>query len=750
LEANIRLENLDHTDSRLKATGNAVYISDMVVPNMLYGGILRSSAPHARVIRIDVSKATALPGVRAVITFEEARPYGVYNCSGTPPSSLIIKDEYIISDKVRYFGDKIAAVAAEDKKTLKKALSLIEVDLEELPAVFDIEGALAKNAPQVHDACPDNIVKVIELGQGDPEKGFEQADVLHEGEYETHSVQAAPLETTGCICSFLQDASLTVWSNTQAPHQDKRTLSELFKLPESRVRLIQLHIGGAFGSRQQMHQEPLAALLSKMTGAPVSLMYSREEEFIAAAVRHACKIRIKTGLKENGIIVAMSVHMFINTGAYATHGPIVLAAVKSRIPYVIPNYRFTGTCVYTHTAPAGAMRGYGNPQLSFAREVHLDEIAAEMQIDPLALRLKNRIRTGDALPGVGWKIESCGLEACAKTALEEKERAQKLSLREGSREHIRSGWGIAFCLHGSGIAERDMGSAIIILNDDGSIHLLTGAVDLGQGSNLALAKIAAAELGIDSVDRFSVTSHDTAATPYDTGSFSSRQVYVSGKAVQKAAQDAKLQLLATIAKKIECSAADLEIKNGLIVNRKEDRSIMAFDKAIRKISYGASSAVIIGRSSFKPTTSPPPFAVCWANVDVNTTTGELDVPLVIIAVDVGKAINRQGVEGQIEGGVLMGIGYALRENIAASRLGGRSFNTGFMRYGLATAREATEIKIKIIESNEPTGPFGAKSVGELPTIPVAPAIANAVYDATGKRIRELPLSPERVLRYLKT
>ena len=724
-----------------KSRGKAIYLADESFSGMLYGGILRSPYAHARIKSIDTQKAEELPGVEVVLTFEKC-PKNKYNCAGSPPSPIIVKDENIISDKMRFVGDKVAAVAAKDERTLNKALSLIKVKYEVLPFYLSIDDAIITQSIAIHDGIKNNINKIISIEHGDVEDGFKNAERIFEGIYTTHTVQGAPLETCSCVASFTNENKLTVYSNTQTPHQDKRNLSEILEIPESHIRCIQKDIGGGFGSRQQMHQQPVAAMLSKLTKKPVRMINTREEDLISA-VRHGSKIKIRTGVDGDGKIISMEVEAYINTGAYATHGPMVLSAMKARLPYSIKNYKFTGYSVYTNLPPAGALRGYGNPQFTFARENHFDEIAEKLGVDSIEFRLKNHIKTGEAIPGLNWKVESCGIEECVHKATEVK---NKIKIKE-TPDNLR-GWGASFCLHGSGIAERDVASGLVIINDDGSVNVITGAVEIGQGSNLTLRQIVASELGLTDLSMINIYSSDTAYTPYDTGAFGSRQLYMDGKALQMAAKDAKINLFKKAGEILGIDHESLVSEDGFIHNKDNGEKIASFSDFVKDISFKNGAQNIIGTATFKPYSSPPPFAFSWAYVDVNPKTGEIKVPHIIISIDVGKAINPRIVKGQIVGGALMGMAYAISEEIDFSNEKGLPLNSGFMSYGFPVINEDVNIVANIVESGEPTGPFGAKSVGEISLIPVAAAIANGFYQATGIRLKDIPASPKNILKLL--
>lgn len=759
MEVNLKPGNfigrsLPNRDGIAKSKGQAQYIEDLRLPGMLYGAVIRSPHHHGKVISINKDEVLAMPGVKALATYEnleEGTTGELYNSAGSPPSPFVLPDEQILTAKPRFCGDRVAAIAAANPQYLEDAVAALRVEYAVLPYVQGLREAMADDAPRLHGNKPGNITKTIDSQAGDCEKAFAAAQYIHISRYHTHLQQGAPLETSGCICHYSEAEMLTVWSNTQTPHQDKRILARLFGLPISNVRCIEPAIGGGFGSRQQIHEQSVAALLSKLTRCPVRIIHSRQEEFISA-LRHPAEIELKSGYGDSGKIQAMEIKVWLNTGAYAGHGPVVMAAMKGRMPYNIPNYHYQGYCVYSNLPSAGALRGYGNPQLTFARESHLNEIAEKLHMDPVELRLKNHLQKGQHIPGLPWAVESCGISECASRGAQLKKEFQSKLDREENQENEKQGWGVAFCMHGSGISDRDMSSAIVMMNDDGSFQLINAAVEMGQGSRQTIVQIAAEELGLAELSQLNFLNGDTAATPYDVGAFGSRQLYMCGRAVQDAARKAREKLLALAAGCQDifperADVANLRIEKGYLYQGQKQVCDLAY--LGKKLSFGEESRWVIGSATFKPYSSPPPFALCWADVRVNLQTGRVRVPRIILCADVGRAINPGIVKGQIQGGVMMGLGYAIDEQVYLDRASGELKNTGFMSYGMPTMKESVTVAVEIIESQEPTGPFGAKSVGELPLIPVAAAVANGFYEATGIRIRELPLTPERVLTYLR-
>lgn len=726
-------------DSWAKVSGQAQYTSDLRMPGMIYGAILRSPYPRARVKHIDASLAKRLPGVRGILLPHDA-PSLTYNSSGNPPSPMLINDERILTDQPLYVGDRVAAVAADSLEICSLALEKILVEYEELPSVFTIREALDKRAHAVHpEIDQSNLFKTITAREGDVQLGFLESELIFEEEYTLPAAQHVPLEPTGCLCHFTSDGYLTVWATSQTPFQERRLLAELMGLSESRVRVIKPAMGGGFGARQQLHHQPVAALLSCLTNRPVKMIYDREEEMYCSAVRHEAFIRLKAGVQRNGAIHAFQATVHLNAGAYCTHSPIVLAAQSRKLQYRVPHYLYEGHCVYTNTPVAGAMRGYGNPQLTFAREVFLDTIASALAMDPLAFRLQNHVLPGDTIPGAPIALKSCAIQECVNAANTIQSHLDSDEEKSTPGEKIT--WGVAFGCHTSGPSSKEgQSSAIVMINDDGSVNTLTGSADIGQGCETAFIQIVAEVLGILPKD-VSIKAADTSCAPYDTGTFASSQAYVGGNAIYLAALDAKERLTQSLAAIVGVNKNNISFKEGqFFMETDAQRITLSFKEAVKMAQFSKQGAVITGQATFKAQESPPPFAVCWARVATDLQKKTFRLLDIIQAVDVGTAINPQIVKGQVEGGISMGVGYALMERVEMDRRANKPLTSNLLTYRAPLAVDMPRLHVAIVDSYEPTGPFGAKSVGELSVVPVAPAIANAIAAAFGDRITSLPLS----------
>ncbi|MFQ6016162.1 MAG: molybdopterin-dependent oxidoreductase, partial [Anaerolineae bacterium] len=743
------------------ATGRATFTDDFVLPGMLHGKLLLSPHAHARINRIDASKARTLPGVHAVLTHEDI-PRVPFTTAGQSHPIPGPQDCFSLPRKVRFVGDRVAAVAAETPEMAEKALELIEVEYEVLPAILDAEQAQERGAPVIHDEedaldIPDaahNLAAHVEAEVGDVEQGFAQADLVIENEYRVPRVQQTPLETHVCITYWDEDERLVVRTSTQVPFHVRRIIAPVVGLPLKRIRVIKPRIGGGFGSKQEILIEDICAHLTIATGRPVRLEYSREEEFMASRSRHPMIIHMKTGVKRDGTITANQMSVLSDTGAYGGHALTVPCNTGSKsLPlYRSPNIRFEVKAVYTNLPPAGAFRGYGAPQGFFTVESQMDEVAHALGMDPVEFRRRNWIRTGDDNPlsvalgegkeGFPQHIVSCGLPQC----VEQGTAAIGWEAKRCEPGHgpIRRGVGIACAMHGSAIPGLDMGAASIKMNDDGSFNLLVGATDIGTGSDTILSQIAAEVLGCP-IEDILIYSSDTDFTPFDKGAYASSTTFISGGAVKKAAEDVRQQIIAVAARMLEVDGAILHLADSRVW-APDGRSVTLEEVALESLHH-AEQHQIMATASHMSYECPPPFAAQFAAVEVDIETGEVRVLELVSAVDAGRIINPPMAEGQVEGSMAQALGYAVCEEMIFDPEG-RLLNPRFGDYKIFAAGEMPRLVTILVETEEPSGPFGAKAVAEIPMDGVAPAVANAVFDATGVRIRQLPLTPERVWRAL--
>ncbi len=737
-------------DGNQLVTGKAKFTVDIQLPRMLYCQILRSPVAHARIKSIDTTEALKLPGVKAVITAED---------TAKVPFGTVLKDQYPLAvDKVRYVGDEIAAVAATSERLARKALEFIKVEYEELPAVFDPEEAMKPGAPVIHGSCPDNTI-VVKVEAGDIEKGFAMADHLFENRFSVPGVHHCTMEPQACVCDYDVNGKLTVWTSTSAPFLLPPYLASTLKMPVGKIRVIKPHVGGSFGSKSEMLPVHFCtALLSMKTDRPVKMVYDMEEQFMASRIRHPMIIYLKTGVKKDGTIIARQARVITDNGAYASYGPGVtyLAGALMASLYRVPNIRFTGHVVYTNKAIGGAFRGFGNPQITFATESEMDIIAEKLGLSPAEIRLKNAVRPGDNTP-CGWKITSCGLEQCLKETVQRSDWEHK----KGQRDY--HGVGMAYMIHHIGwrVAPSDSSAATIKIQNDGQVVVLSGAADIGTGSDTVLAQIVAETMGIV-LDKVTMVTGDTELTPMDFGSYASRVTTIAGNAVKAAAKDALEQIFAAVAPKLGVGKERLVAKNGFIFCNDDPEKCVSFGEAVYETQV-LRGKVIIGTGTYDPPTeniNPEtgggnlsvtyPFAAQVAEIAVDRDTGQVDVIKFTAAYDAGTVINPLTLEGQIDGGLHMGLGYALSEQMVWDNRG-NLLNSNFADYKLLTATDLHGMQLEriLVETHDPDGPFGAKGTGESVTVPTAPALANAIYDATGVRVKDLPITPEKLYWALK-
>jgi CO/xanthine dehydrogenase Mo-binding subunit len=664
---------------------------------------------------------------------------------------------------VRFVGDRVAAVAAEDRDAGEEACRLIEVEYEELPAVFDPREAMAEGAPMVHEELEKylaifpairhgNVCSRTTMVQGDVEEGFRQADVVVQETFRTQMQHQSYIEPSGAIAKLEPNGRFTVWSSSQGVFVTQARISEALKIPMHKIRVVAPRVGGGFGGKIEPHVQPICVALAQKTQKPVKMVFTREEELSAGRPRHPTEVTCKLGVKRDGTIVAKQMSGIFDTGAYADDGPGVtgFGTLMGRGPYRIPHFKLEGLCVYTNKVKSGAFRGFGNPQTAFASESVMDMAAREIGMDPLEFRLKNALKPGDLSVG-GQVLQSVGIQECLTKA------ADAVGWKEPKAGKFR-GRGIASVNHISGLLTV---SAIVSMNEDGTIALKVGTMDIGQGADTILTQICAEELGV-SMDNIGIISGDTDVAPYTWATTASRLTYTAGNAVKRAAADAKRQILELAAGTLEASVDDLKIKDGkVVVVGNEAKGLSLFD--LGAISCWVKGGAIVGRSSFmveEPamdrsgfegfpfgTMTAYIFAGQTAEVEVDVETGEIRVLRGTAAHDVGRAINPCNVEAQIEGGYAQGLGFALTEETVFDQ--GRVVNPTLVDYKIPTSMEVPPITPIIVEARDETGPFEAKGVGEPVLAGVAPAVANALFDAIGVRFTELPITPERVREALR-
>ena len=730
-----RLESID------KATGLGKYTDDLSMPNMAYAALVRSPHSHAKVLRIDTSEAETIPGYLGCALPEES-PRAYFNCSGNPPSPLLMADEKVLTDEPLVLGDRVAIVAAETEAAARAAAEAVKVEYEIIAPMLDVKSALAPNAPalQPHIA-PNNIVQRREVSQGDIAEGEAKSDIIVEDHFVTPPMQHTMIELTCCICDFSDGKHLTIYSCSQTVFQERRILAEIFGIKEVDVHIIKPLVGAGFGARQQLHAQHAAALISRKVGRPIKLLYSREEEFYSV-VRHASDVDLRIGVDKNGKMQFFDTTFRLNAGPYTTHTPTVVAAAARKLQYNVPNYSFVGLSVFTNHVTGGAFRGYGNTQLTFGREILMDRLAQRLNMDPVEFRLMNQVQVGQCFPCASIPVSSNGIEECARRCRQlQKEIDEKEPLVDN--DEIRQAWGIAFSCHGSGPSSKEgLSGAVIMLNADATVHLLVGSADIGQGSETMECQIAAECLGIP-LSNVQITAADTRLTPYNTGTFGSSQTFICGNAVKLACDDLKQKMIEQL--RLIYPDCKVEEKEHIYYISGCEESKMNFEEAARKILFDPKGGVPIGVGSYKAAACPNPFAVCFVKAEYHKKLNALRLLDIIQVVDVGTPINRLTVAGQLEGGIAQGVGYALYERMEINPRSRRTLSTDFLHYRIPQMGDMPRTYVDMVSSHDPYGPCGAKSVGELATVPVAPAIVNAARRASGMEISSLPLCDKFVI-----
>jgi len=741
-----RVHNVDGTE---KVTGSAKYPFDVVLPNMLYGKVLRSPHPHAKILKIDTRRAKRLVGVKAVVTGKDTLGHKQGIWRRFPE---LCDEEILCRAKVRYIGDAVAAVAAIDEDTAEEALDLIDVEYEPLPAVFDPMDAIKEDAPQIHEGVELNININRHIEWGDVDEAFKKCDHIREDKFKCSSQAHVCMETHDAVASFGYNGKLEVWTSSQSSYYIQRLYADMMDMSESDIRVHNRHTGGGFGSKFELDSAQFcAALLSQKLCRPVKIVLTREEEFTATKRRTPMYYALKLGAKKDGAMLAKEVRVITEGGAYTAMGAtaLYLTGFFSSFPYKYPNYRYDGYRAYTNTAPTSAMRGFGAPQSTFVGESQIDMLADDLGIDPIEIRRKNGMTPNYEVPGQAF-IQSCGLHQCL----------DKIEAHINKRGKLPPNHGIGVSAYGfmsGGIfnwfnTPYAFSAAVVRINIDGKVDLYTGACDIGQGSNTTLSMICAEELGVHLED-VRIFSGDTGICPPDLGAWGSRETLMNGNAVKRAAADAKQQLLEFAAAKIGANIVyDLDIKDRWVhlVDRPE-RGVSYFD-IVKEAIRGKDGVAIMGRGHYTPhrkgMISPAySFGVQAAEVAVDPETGRYKLVNVTTAHESGTVINPVGIEGQLEGAIMMAGGYGFCEDQPMDE--GKILNPSIADYKLIRSLDMPETDILEIDTYEPEGPFGAKEAGEGLTNPTAGAIGNAVYKAVGVRIYDLPITPEKVFNALR-
>ncbi len=744
-------------DALKLAMGKGTFADDEKLPGTLHVKMLWSPYAHARIVSIDTSEAEAMEGVACVLHHGNV-PRIPHTTAGQGYPEPSPYDTYVFPERVRYVGDRVCAVAAETEEIAARALETVEVEYELLDPVFDPEEALRPGAPRIHhDPDPAGIADVqrnmaahVHAEVGDADAELAASEVVLERTYRVNYQQQCPAEPHTAVTHLDEDGRLVVRVATQVPFHSRRILAQVTEIPVSRIRVIKPRIGGGFGVKQEILVEDVPSFVTLRTGRPARWCYTREEELISARTRHPAVVRMKIGASRDGSLNAVDMHAIGNTGAYGAHALTVFSCTGGKaLPlYRSKSYRFVAEVAYTNLPIAGAFRGYGGPQGLYPMDCLMEELAIELGMDPVELRRKNVIGPGDDNPlavalgegreGFPQRIRSCGIQECIDKGMEAIGWDRRGSFDNSGPK--KRGLGMAVLMHGSGIPGVDMASAFIKLNDDGSFNLLVGATDIGTGSDTILSQIAAETLQVPLEDVV-IYSSDTDLTPFDTGAYASSTTYISGASVKKAAEGALQQLISAAAKMWGVEEEGLVARDKAV--HRPDGESLSYADICRSTFYNDNQHQIMDHASHLSYECPPPFSAHFCEVEVDVETGGVKVLRYVAAVDCGVAINPLACEGQTEGGACTSMGWALTEELRFDEEG-RPLSSGFFDYKIFGALDMPDFQTIIVPTYEPSGPYGAKSVSEIPCDGPGPAITNAIYDAIGVRFREIPITPEKI------
>lgn len=753
-------KSIQRVDARAKVTGQAKYTQDLMTQPMMVAKVVHSTIANGLVTGFDLDEALKVPGVIKIVTCFDVPEIDF--CTPGHPWSVEaahqdVQDRRLLNQRVRYYGDDVAAVIAEDEIAAVKAARLVKVHYEEYPALVDVADAMAEGAVAMHDNVPDNILKHTSFVLGDEsfdEAVKEEGLILVDQTYDTQRVQHCHIELPVSFAYQDGNGKITVTTSTQIPHIVRRVIGQALGIPWGQVRVIKPYIGGGFGNKQDVLYEPLNAFLSlQVGGRPVKLELTREETFADTRVRHAIRFHMQGAVRPDGTLVARRVEAFSNQGGYASHGHAIVANASNMIKQLYRDEKALeseGYTVYTSTVAGGAMRGYGIPQGDFAAECLMDDLATAIHMDPLAFRLKNCMEEGYKDPHNGITFYSYGLKKCieaGKEAVHWDEKRAAYACQTGSR---RRGIGMAIFCYKTGVYPISLETATcrMVLNQDGSIQLMMGATEIGQGADTVFTQMAAEVLGVTEDKVYIVSTQDTDVTPFDTGAYASRQSYVSGKAVKKTAEMMKEKILEYAAWKLKMDQQTLDIRNNMIVTA-EGEELLTMEALATEALYSLERSVHItaeATSHCKENTFAS--GACFAEVEVDMPLGKVNVLKIINVHDSGILMNPKLAEAQVHGGMSMGLGYGLSEELMYDAKG-KPLNNNLLDYKLPTAMDTPELNVEFIELQDPTGPFGNKALGEPPAIPVAPAIRNAVLQATGIGFNQLPMEPQRLVAAFK-
>lgn len=754
-------ESKQRVDAVAKVSGRALYTDDFYRPGMLVARYLRSQVAHGKVTRINTEKATALPGVVAVFTFEDV-PQIPFATAGHPysldPNYGDVEDKLLLTGHIRYLGDEIAIVVAEDELSADEALDLIDVDIEAYEALTTPDKILAPDAKKIHPNASSNVVGEHQYERGgNLEEAFTSADLVYEQSYKTAMLQHVHIENHTAFAYMDDLEHIVIVSSTQIPHIARRIVGQALDIPWGQVRVIKPYIGGGFGNKQDVVLEPMVAFLTtRLNGRPVKLTMSREECMLCTRNRHPMELNVKLGIRKDGTLTGRDMDVISLTGGYASHGHSIVAAAGSKSCLLYPRIAvgYHARTLYANIPIGGAMRAYGSPQITFAIECAMDDAARKLGLDPLDLRIRNAAREGDINPFSEKPISSCGLIECLEKGrkLIDWDNKQK-DYASQSGKTVRHGVGVACFSYGTGTypVGVEIAGARIILNQDASIHVQTGATEIGQGSDTAVAQMAAQTLGIPVEQVHIVTTQDTDVTPFDTGAYASRQAYVVGNAVFEAASELRSKILQFASEITRKPVSELDLVQNRIVHLSNNNATLISLKDLALASYydKEKGGQLTADVSHKTTTNAPSFGCTFVDVTVDIPLCQVKINKIINLHDSGIILNPMMARGQVEGGVAMGIGAALSEQVLIDPESGTVYNNNMLDYKVPTFTDIPDIQTEFIETVEPTAAYGNKSLGEPPIISPPPAIRNAILHATGVAVNELPMSPQALFKVFK-
>ena len=752
-------KSINRVDAVAKVTGRARYTDDFYRPDMLVARYFRSTIAHGKVLSINVEKAAALPGVEAIFTYADV-PQIKFAPAGHPyaldRARADVADMLMLDRHIRYMGDEIAIVVAEDDLTADQALKLIEIEYENYLPLITPKQILAADARKIHAGSSNTMGEHRFQCGGDLEEAFSRADIIHEGQYETQMVQHVHIENHTAY-AYLNDLEhIVIVSSTQIPHIARRVVGEALDIPWGRIRVIKPYIGGGFGAKQDVVLEPMVAFLTlKLDGRPVKISLTREECMLSTRNRHPMIATVKIGATKDGTLLAREMDGLFLTGAYASHGHSIAAASGSKNTLIYPRAAigYHARTVYANIPIAGAMRAYGSPQVVFAVECAMEDTARKIGLDSVAFRLKNVARQDDLNPLNQSPILSCGIVECLEKGQEMIQWQQKKADRKSQDGKIRKGLGVACFSYGTGTYPMnvEVAGARIILNQDGSVHVQTGATEIGQGSDTVVAQMVAQTMGLLMDNIHIVTTQDTDVTPFDTGAYASRQAFVVGNAVFQAASELREKILMYAAEMTERPVASLDIngRNIVLLDDPDKKILSLNDLALDAYYHVDRGGQLTADVSLKTLTNPATFGCTFVDITVNIPLCRITIDEIYNVHDSGVILNPSTARGQVEGGVAMGIGAALTEQVLIDPVSGKVHNNNMLDYKVPTMIDLPDIGSAFVETFEPTARYGNKSLGEPPVITPPPAIRNALLDATGVAINQIPLTPQVLFYHFK-